>query len=240
MEDVARYLITDGNKITIEPYEGADEDSIRLFLLGTAFGALMHQRETLILHGSVVTVGNGCVAFLGVSGAGKSTLAAAFHKRGRGIVADDYFIVEQDEKGQQTAHPSYPQLKLWEDSMKKLGYDHEGYRRVRPDLNKYAFPFSEAFAASSLPIKCIYLLSVVNSKVLKVEDIVGLKKFELLRANTYRLRFIQGLDISVPLFKNCSVLAETTPVKQVSRPRGHFLLDELTNLLEADFAQWEK
>src|SRR5438552_13827711 len=42
--EVACFLITDGNKITIDPHPGVDEDSVRVFLLGSALGALLSQR----------------------------------------------------------------------------------------------------------------------------------------------------------------------------------------------------
>ena len=41
---VARFLIRDGREIVIDPAPGIDEDSLRVFLLGSAFGALLFQR----------------------------------------------------------------------------------------------------------------------------------------------------------------------------------------------------
>ena len=38
VEEVARYWIRQGNEIIIEPYPDADEESIRVYLLGSAIG----------------------------------------------------------------------------------------------------------------------------------------------------------------------------------------------------------
>ncbi len=82
VDGVARYLVTDGARIVIQPERDAVYDEIRLFLLGCAFAALLQQRGQLPLHCSAIVVDGGCIGFAGHSGAGKSTLAAGFLKRG--------------------------------------------------------------------------------------------------------------------------------------------------------------
>jgi hypothetical protein len=79
---VARYRIDDGRRITVEPYPTGSERHIRLYLLGSALGALLHQRRLLPLHANAMDFGGRAVAFMGASGAGKSTMAAWFHDRG--------------------------------------------------------------------------------------------------------------------------------------------------------------
>ena len=78
---VARYLVSDGNEIIVDPEPDADLSAIRLFLFGSAFGALLHQRGILPLHGSAIVTSRGAVVFAGVSGSGKSALACAFHRQ---------------------------------------------------------------------------------------------------------------------------------------------------------------
>ena len=54
---VGSYYVTHGNRIVVEPAEQAKEVFVRLFLLGTAFGALLMQRGILPIHGSAVVFG---------------------------------------------------------------------------------------------------------------------------------------------------------------------------------------
>jgi hypothetical protein len=44
IERAACHLISDGCEILIEPFSGLDAKDLRLFLLGSAEGALLHQR----------------------------------------------------------------------------------------------------------------------------------------------------------------------------------------------------
>src|SRR3990167_10661167 len=72
VQQVARFLITNGDQIHIDPLPESDEDSIRLFVLGSCMGALLMQRQLLLLHGNAIKIGEHCVSFIGNSGAGKS------------------------------------------------------------------------------------------------------------------------------------------------------------------------
>src|SRR5215510_9302338 len=70
IDGVARFLVQDGAEIIVERAPESDDDSLRLFLLGSVIGALLQQRGTLTLHSSVIEVDGGCVGFMGHSGAG--------------------------------------------------------------------------------------------------------------------------------------------------------------------------
>src|SRR5687767_37791 len=86
--EVASYRI-DATSILVSPAPAVPEQNLRLYLLGSAFGALLHQRGLLPLHANAVEIDGKAVAFMGASGEGKSTLAAWFHDRGFNIIADD-------------------------------------------------------------------------------------------------------------------------------------------------------
>ncbi len=80
--DIARFLLNDGREIVVAPETQASAADIPIFILGTVFGILLHQREQIVLHASAVRVNGKAVLFCGASGAGKSTLAAALAQRG--------------------------------------------------------------------------------------------------------------------------------------------------------------
>ncbi len=54
--------------------------------------------------------------------------------------------------------------------------------------------------------------------------------------NTYRRRFLDALDGRAGHFEKAAAIAKRTKVSRVTRPRRPFLLDELIQLLEEDFA----
>ena len=123
--DAGRYRIAGGREIIIEPNAGAPDRNVRLFLLGSAFGALLHQRGLLPLHANAVEIDGKAVAFMGPSGAGKSTLAAWFHDRGHRVIADDVCVVGLDTDGRPYAAPGLPRTPALARSTRAHGSGNE-------------------------------------------------------------------------------------------------------------------
>ena len=234
VDGVARYLVSGGSRVTIARDPAAGDDDVRVFLLGSVFGALLHQRDDLVLHGSAIDWEGAAVVFMGFSGAGKSTLAAAFHKRGRPIVTDDLCVVRPDGLGRMMAHPGFPEAKLWLDSLNRLDISAEGLRRIRTKLEKRALPLGGAFASTPLPLKKLYVLRQHNRDELKLTTIQGPQKFAVLKAQTYRFGFLAGVGEKAGHFKQALRLAQQAPLAAVQRSSGAFRLDELVALIEAD------
>jgi hypothetical protein len=134
---VARYLVENGNAISVAAVPGADPNSVDLFLNGPARGSLIHQRGELALEGTTVVAPNGnAIAICGRSAVGKSTLAAELCKRGWALVADDITRVTWT-RGRALAWPSNDALKLWHKACTDLGIDTEGLPAVRTGMQKY-------------------------------------------------------------------------------------------------------
>ena len=228
--NVARFLISHGNQITIDPIAGADEDSIRVFVLGSCMGALLMQRDLFLLHGNAIKVGDHCISFVGHSGAGKSTLSGAFFKRGYSILADDVCAVST------TGHvmPSFPQIKLWFDAAKQLNIDTQALRRIRPLIEKFAVPLAQQFQPDALPLKVVYVLNPNNKDEFNFSTITGMQKLQPLQANTYRKNYLAGPDKKRAHFQRCSQLASQISLVRINRPNDGFKLDELVNLIQQD------
>lgn len=140
IEDVGRYLITNGSEIIIDPTPEATENSLRLFLLGSAMGVLLNQRGYFVLHASAVVTDQGAVLLTGLSGAGKSTTAQGFIQRGYPILSDDTVaLYYDDERNQVMVLPSYPSAKLWQKSADLLQKETIGLSKIVPEYDKYAF-----------------------------------------------------------------------------------------------------
>jgi hypothetical protein len=236
VDGVARYLITEGKHILIEEEHGATDEEVRLFLLGCAFAALLQQRGLLPLHCSGIVVQGACIAFVGPSGTGKSSLAGIFLKRGYPILTDDILVISVVSDGAPQAYPGYPQLKLWADTVNKLGEVRKDLARIRPGINKFRRSIREEFYGNALPLKRLYVLDISDASQIEMVAMRGVEKLEAIIRNTYHLGFLRGLGKGIGHFKQCNAVAERLTVTKVTRPREPFLLEELTNALEADFS----
>jgi hypothetical protein len=238
IKDVARYMVTNGSEIVIEPYPNAAEEDIRLFLLGSSFGALLHQRGYLPFHGSVINIKGKAIIFSGVSGSGKSTLAGAFQKRGYTVLTDDVANISLDASQLPMVHPSYPQIKLWKDSLLKLGQEPELHTKLRKKLDKYGVRLMTGFFNDSLPLAAIYILIVQNAGKEEIETIIGIEKFNALRKNTYRYTYLAGLDLNEQHFITCNKIAPAIRVKKITRNNASFSLENFTDQVEKDILSW--
>lgn len=160
--DVAAYLVEDGRRVTVAPRASPDAPAVRVFLFGSVFGLLCHQRGLLPLHAGCVEIDGKAVAFAGHSGAGKSTLAAAFRRRGFPLLADDVTVIDFSPPGGPIVLPSFPRIKLWRDTMDALELAHTGLDRVRPDVEKFQLPIEAGFASAPLPLEAVYHLKIAK------------------------------------------------------------------------------
>jgi hypothetical protein len=231
IKDVAQFKICGGNKILVEPYPGADAEHIRVFLLGSAMGAILHQRKFLVLHANAVEINGACVAFVGASGLGKSTLASAFLKRGHRILTDDVCAVYFDDAKGPMVAPGYAQIKLWDDSAKMIGEDPSSMRPIFQRQGKYALPLGNGFSNESLPLKAVYALGTNTSSTFDLIDLRGNQKFQALLTNIYRPHFVNSIEGKRAQLEQCIRLGQCVEVKQILRPESGFLLYELTEHL---------
>lgn len=201
--DVARFVVTDGAEIQVDPESGADASTIRLFLLGSALGGLLYQRGLLLLHGNAVRVDDACAICVGPTGVGKSSLAGAFFKRGFQLLSDDVVPIRTDG----VVVPGFPRIKLWQDAADRLEIATDGLRRVRPDLDKYDIPIGDGFCTDPLPVRWIYALAKSSRPGIHIEPREGIKRIPPLISNTYRPQYMAVMEL---LEQNVKAVAELT------------------------------
>src|SRR4051812_10193036 len=232
--EVGRFLVREGREIIVEPAQGASERNVRLFLLGSALGALLHQRGLLPLHANAIEMDGRAVAFSGHSGAGKSTIAAWFHDRGRRILSDDVCVIGFDADGRAIAYPGIPRLRLWREALEASGREAGGYARSFDALDKYDVP-SENRALEPLPLAAIYLLRQAeeNAGAAAIERLQGVDSVETLMSNTYRGAYLQTIGRTGEHLAACLRIARQVPVFRAARLWGFERFDEQARLLEA-------
>ena len=140
-----------GKEILIDSAPSSNDDEIRAYLLGTAFGLLCHQRGITPLHAAAIDVAGGCVAFVGESGAGKSTLVAALAQRGHQVIADDVCFQQLDDQGSIQSWPGIERIRLWEEAMDALDCDGPGVEREMHGYNKYFVPVRSTAKPKRVP-----------------------------------------------------------------------------------------
>lgn len=231
--EVARFLVFEGKEVWIEREPGSKDVDIRIFLLGSVLGALLHLRHVLALHASSIQTTQGAVLFVGPSGNGKSTLLAAFLRRGYTMLADDVTGITMNEAGGPMAVPAFPRLRLWADAAAELQYSTTGLPRVWGSRDKYAVP-APRFYSQPLPIHLIYSLTLDDSQTIRIEPVEGMARFQTLTMNTYRAYFLKDLGLQQEHFHDITTLAKIATVRQITRPKHSFLLDELVNEIEED------
>lgn len=224
---IAYFLIKDGNQIIIDPAPNVDEDSIRVFLLGSCLGALLMQRNLYLLHGNAIRIGSECISFVGPSGAGKSTLSGAFFKQGYELLADDLCAINS----QGEVIPSFPQIKLWSDAAQHLNINTHTLRKIRPNLEKFAVSLGEQFYKKTLPLKTIFILNHHNKDEISFETLTGMSKIEPLKANTYRYKYVTGLNKTQHYLEASCKIANQINLIRINRPKHGFKLNELITLI---------
>jgi hypothetical protein len=221
IEAVGRFRVSGGREIVIDAKPGASERNIRVYLLGSAFGALLHQRGLVPLHANAVEIGGKAVAFSGRSGAGKSTLAAWFADRGHRVLCDDVCAIGFDQAGMPIAWPGVPRLRLWQDAIERSGRSAASFERSFDDHDKYDVPTGVAPAAEPLPLGACYMLAEAGEgEAPAIERLSGVAAAEALIANTYRGRFVQLIGATERHLRDCLRIVSKVPVHRARRRWG--------------------
>lgn len=233
---VAGYWAHSRSQVVIEPAPGASDRDIRIFLLGSVLGFLLHQRRILALHASAIRTERGAVLFTGHSGAGKSTTLGAMVQRGCAMLADDVSGIVLDTAGCPQVLPAFPASRLWADAAEKLHQSTQGMARVRADYDKYQVPITH-FCSTPVPLLGVYVLTTEQRSDVALKPVESMaQKFSLLAMNTYREVFIASTGWEKEHFQLISQMLKSVYVTQVMRPSQSFMLDELVTSIEQDIA----
>jgi hypothetical protein len=237
MAGIARYLVQNGSEIIVEPAADSLESDVRVFLLGSCLGALLHQRGLLVLHAGAIFTQQGAVLFTGHSGAGKSTLVGEMMRRGYKMMVDDVCALTLGQDGAPLVLPGYARTRLWSDAAKKLEQDTRTMTRTRAEMEKFESQVPDQFYAQPAPMRRIYLLTASNKDDLKLQALPRIHTFSIILHNTYRQQFLDGLEMRAPHFGLVAAVAKHSGVTQITRPTTPFRLTELGDLVEKDLVE---
>ena len=228
VDDVARYLVTNGRDVLVEPCGGSGH-VLGGFLTGSVFAALLQQRGVVTLHASAIGTEAGAVLFTGRKGVGKSSLLGAFVRRGYAMLADDVTGVVLDAAGRPVALPAFPSMNLWADTLRALGW--QGRRKVRPELEKYTVPV-DRFRTAPLAVRAVFALEVRDRDGIEVRPVPAADALLQHWKSIYRERVMRGLGQLPVFFRTIAAMARRVPVMRVARPAHPFRLDETADRIE--------
>ena len=236
MPGIARFLLTSGREIVFEVEGGTAESDIAIFLVGTVFGILLHQRGRIVLHASAVRVGDKAVLFSGPSGAGKSTLAAALVKQGFPFVTDDVCAVLVNDKGRPMVQPDGRQLKLWEQAVDKLDLASNRGAPVRDQLRKYFVEPGDVHE-TALPLGALYFLREArppHAAGIERPNIVDAAL--LIRGGAYRPSLVRRMNQRADYFRAATAITNHAGLFFLTRPLDFAEMPNGTASLRAHWA----
>ena len=231
---VARLLVADGISMTVEIAPNARETNVRAFLLGSALGALLHQRGLFPIHASAVEIDGKAILFAGASGAGKSTMATHLSKRGHAFLCDDISAVDLTGP-HPVIWPGLHNAKLWHETLNSVGESPTGLERVLPSLDKYRLPIANAAAYRACPVGTIFrLASSATCRSAEILRLSGADAVGLLVANTFRGQLVVPMTRQRAHFDACVGLARAIPVAELTRPWAISGIDDICAVVEAE------
>jgi hypothetical protein len=232
ISDIAIFSIQEGKIITVSPMREADRDQIRLLILGTCMSSLLMQRKIFPLHGSAVAINGKAYAFIGDSGAGKSTLASGFLREGYKLLSDDVIAVSlSKDESSPFVTPSYPQQKLWQDSLSTFGMDPNDYRSIFGRETKYTVPVSSKYFTTPLPLAGVFELVKSENKEIEMRKIEKLESISTLFKHTFRNFLLQDLGLMDWHFHTSAEILNTIDLFQLQRPSSESSVTQLVSVI---------
>ncbi|MDQ0114819.1 aldolase [Paenibacillus harenae] len=234
--NTACYCIRDGKSITVARHKDADIDLMRLYILGTCMGAVLMQRRTYPLHGSVVSIRGKAYAVVGESGAGKSTLASALMREGFPLLSDDLIAVSlTGEQKTAIVTPSYPHQKLWQQSLDQFGMSSNDYRSIYGRETKFSIPVTEHFLDEPQQLAGVFeLVKAGQDQEVGIQPIRKLDRLQTLYNHTFRQFLIPRLGLMQWHFDTSAAIANQIDMFQLIRPENRLTSPELVAcILEA-------
>jgi hypothetical protein len=231
--NVARFLLNDGVEIVFSPETEASVDDVPIFLLGTVFGILLHQRRHIVLHASAVQVGGKAILFCGGSGAGKSTMAAVLARGGYRVITDDVCAITLPDNGPPIVHPDGRQLKLWAQAIEELKLHANCGARVQRRIEKFYVRPRETIN-KAVPLGSIYGLREADP-----DEMIGIERLNvrdsavLLLGQAYRPMLVQSLEQNEKYFRAAARIAHCSGVFGLTRPLDFTVMPQVVSRLEA-------
>jgi hypothetical protein len=214
------FEIRNGKEIIVEVYPGADQEILKIYLLGSAMGAVQVQRGRIPLHGGAVIMPKGAMIITGGQGIGKSTMTSAFVHNGFPYLTDDVSSLSV-ENGKAAIIPAYPQRKLVRDACAPLGYEPGDLILVDSGRDKFAVRDRENWCREPSALWAILeLYPAGEGEGLSVSLVKGREKLSCVTRNLYRVwMHVYDSTVKPEVFKKMLTIAAQAEIYYARVPR---------------------
>lgn len=235
VEGVGTFYARDGNEVEYSPVPGASRESLELYLNGSVYGAILHQRKILPLHGSSFLYEGKGIMLCGEAGAGKSSLTASFCLDGAEFLTDDVTPIIFNGSSPYIWAMS-DRIKLWSDTVKQLKMDSEVMKRINPGTDKYYYTINGA-EGETFRLSLIFILRSADMVSVACKEVNGSNKFEALRNEIYRFEYLNGMpENNAVYFRNIIDVSSSVKVYEIKRP-GRIQVLDLKMFLEENLTR---
>ncbi|MCC6545290.1 MAG: hypothetical protein IT392_12470 [Nitrospirae bacterium] len=223
-----RFLVEDGNRVTLERNSAAEDERLLFHLLHSVTAALFRQRGFLVLHASSANTPAGTIALCGKSRAGKSTTLAAMIQNGCTMVSDDLTILRRAANGCIEVVPGTTMMHLWDDAAQGVGLDISGLSRHPMRRGKAALEAPGAPCLNAAPLHKIFILEPSTGKNIRLSRLSGTEKLDALLDCVYGPLFAEEHP---GLFTIFSSAASQTDIFRVKRPESRWTVHEVVEFI---------
>ncbi len=232
--EVATIKVCSGRELLVDPHPDAAASVVRHFILHQGFSILLWQLGRVPLHASAVVKDGQAYAFMGDSGAGKSTLCASLHLAGCTLGSDDIVSLEcGDGNSGPLFQPSFPQLKLVQDSPVSIKADTHTHALADNELEKQVWNAHRNFSHEKAPLKGIFSLKFGSQ--LGIYKLPPQQCFGFLNQNTYGSSILPAVGWQERHLRQCAEIIRRVPIYVLVRPKDFTLQPQVIELLFKQF-----
>jgi hypothetical protein len=229
--------VVEGDRIVCHLLQPAHEFLVPIQLLGMVMAVWLEAHARVVLHASVVGVGDGAALFLAGPKAGKTSLAAAFTAGGDPMVSEDLAPITVDDVP--LVHPGYPLMRMWPETVRHFTGRSEGFEEYHPAFAKVWVPVDALgrFADEPLALGCVYLPERHDRGPVEIEVLDSMSALRALMTGSFLADMIEPAVDAGERLERLGRLIDTVPLKRLRYPAGLAHLDAVRAAVHADLPQ---
>ncbi len=216
----------------------ADAATIEHLLVDQVLPKVAAHLGELVLHASMVGIGDRLILFVGASGWGKSTLGAQLFREGATLHADDCVLV-RPRGARATAFPAYAGLRLWSDSAARFSWSGIAAPQAMASYSeklRVSLPAATVECPAS-PLSAVYCLDDPGNTIDEnaIVELGGGEACLALISNSFQLDPSDRSAIARRL-ERAAALARSTPIFRLRHRRDYAELGRVSELIRTHIA----